>query len=117
MAMVYCVAQLLGAFMGYGLLILLTPADIFRPLGIDVPELCMTLPFKDLTPIQAVAMEYLSTTVLILICGGVWDPRNSQNQDSIPLKFGFAIMAIGTVSFVIFALSDFLFHFRCLLFC
>lgn len=102
MAIVYCIAQFLGAFMGYGLLILVTPDDIFRPLGIDVPELCMTLPFKDLTPIQAVAMEYLSTSVLILICGGVWDPRNSQNQDSIPLKFGFAIMAIGTGKFIVF---------------
>lgn len=87
----------MGAFMGYGLLILVTPADIFRPLGVDVPELCVTVPFKDLTPIQAVAMEYLSTTVLILICGGVWDPRNSKHQDSIPVKFGLAIMAIGTV--------------------
>lgn len=75
MAFVYFVAQLMGAFMGYGLLILVTPADIFRPFGIDVPELCMTLPFKDLTPVQAVAMEYISTSVLILICGGVWDPR------------------------------------------
>lgn len=88
-------AQLMGAFMGYGLLILVTPQEIFRPLGIDVPELCMTLPAKDLTPLQAVAMEYLSTSVLILICGGVWDERNARNQDSIPLKFGFAIMAIG----------------------
>lgn len=96
MAIVYCIAQLLGAFMGYGLLIVVTPADIFRPFGIDVPELCMTLPYKDVTPIQAVAMEYLSTSVLILICGGVWDPRNEKYQDSIPLKFGFAIMAIGT---------------------
>lgn len=95
MAVIYFIAQLLGAFMGYGLLIVVTPADIFRPLGIDVPELCMTLPYKDVTPIQAVAIEYLSTSVLILICGGVWDPRNEKYQDSIPLKFGFAIMAIG----------------------
>lgn len=97
MAAMYFVAQLLGAFMGYGLLMLMTPADIFRPLGATGPGLCVTVPRPDLTPLQAVGMEYLSTTILILIVGGVWDPRNSQYQDSIPLKFGFAITALGCI--------------------
>lgn len=97
MAIVYFVGQLLGAFMGYGLLVVMTPLDILRPFGLSGPGLCVTAPHPDLTPVQALAMEYLSTTILILICGGVWDPRNSQHQDSIPLKFGFAIMAIGTL--------------------
>lgn len=97
MAIVYFVAQLLGAFMGYGLLMFITPADIFKPLGATGPAVCVTAPHPDLTPMQAVAMEYLSTTVLILIVGGVWDPRNTQYQDSIPLKFGFAITAMGTI--------------------
>ncbi|XP_055316133.1 aquaporin AQPAe.a-like [Sitodiplosis mosellana] len=93
----YFVAQMLGAWMGYGLLMVMTPADIFAPLGATGPALCVTASHADLTPFQAVAMEYISTTVLILICGGVWDPRNAQQQDSIPLKFAFAITAIGTI--------------------
>lgn len=97
MAIVYFVAQLLGAFMGYGLLMVMTPLDILRPFGISGTGLCVTAPHPDLTPLQALGMEYLSTTILILICGGCWDPRNLQHQDSIPLKFGFAIMAIGTL--------------------
>lgn len=97
MGIVYCVAQLLGAYLGYGLLMVVTPEEIFRPLGYDGPALCVTVPYKTLGPWQALAMEYLSTSVLIFICGGVWDPRNSKYQDSIPLKFGFAITAIGTI--------------------
>lgn len=88
---------MLGAFMGYGLLMVVTPADIFRPLNATGPNLCVTEPYAELSPIVALAMEYISTSILIFIVGGVWDPRNAQYQDSIPLKFGFAITAIGMI--------------------
>lgn len=91
MACIYFVAQMLGAVMGYGLLMVMTPVDVFTP------GLCVTAPHPGLSPLQAVAMEYISTTVLILICGGVWDPRNAKHQDSIPVKFGLAITAIGVI--------------------
>lgn len=94
MGIVYFVAQLLGAIMGYGLLMVITPLEILQASG---SAICVTAPHPGLTSLQALGVEYLSTTVLILICGGVWDPRNSQHQDSIPLKFGFAITAIGTI--------------------
>lgn len=97
MACVYFIAQMLGAFMGYGLLLVMTPASTFNALDGAGPAICVTAPHGDLTPLQAFAMEYLATTVLILICCGVWDPRNSHVQDSIPLKFGFAITAIGCI--------------------
>lgn len=97
MACIYFVAQMIGAFMGYGLLMVVTPANIFRPLNATGPNLCVTVPYEELSPIEAVAMEYISTSILIFIVGGVWDPRNAQYQDSIPLKFGFAITAIGMI--------------------
>lgn len=96
MAIVYMIAQLLGAFMGYGLLMIMTPVMVIEQ-SAEINAICITKPHPDLTPLQAVAMEYISTTVLILICGGVWDPRNEKYQDCIPLKFGFAITAIGTI--------------------
>lgn len=83
--------------MGYGLLLVMTPADIFGPLGAEQTGLCVTAPHASLGSFQALAFEYISTTVLIMICAGVWDPRNAKQQDSIPLKFGFAIMAIGVI--------------------
>lgn len=95
MACLYFIAQMLGAFMGYGLLMLVTPQKIFSPDEYSGPGLCVTMPHADLTLTQAFAMEYLSTTILILLCAGVWDPRNAKYQDSIPIKFGFAIVALG----------------------
>jgi aquaporin related protein len=34
------------------------------------------------------------TTLLILICCAVWDKRNAEKADSLPLRFGLAIAAI-----------------------
>lgn len=96
MACLYFIAQMFGAFMGYGLLLVITPSHIFSPDN-DVIGVCVTRPIESLTPIQAVAIEYLSTTILIALCCGCWDPRNASLQDTIPLKFGFALVAIGCV--------------------
>lgn len=98
MAFIYFVAQMLGAFMGYGLLMVVTPATLFFPSDPAAPGLCMTVPHSSLTLTQAVLIEFIATSVLILICCGVWDPRNAKYGDSIPLKFGFAITAIGCVA-------------------
>lgn len=97
MAFIYFVAQMLGAFMGYGLLIVVTPAKLFFPEGADT-GLCVTLPHDSLTTMQALMIEFIVTSVLILLCCSVWDPRNAKHGDAVPLKFGFAITAIGSVA-------------------
>lgn len=96
MACMYFVAQMFGAFMGYGLLLVITPGHIFSPDN-DLIGVCVTRPHESLTPIQAVFIEYLATTVLIALCCGCWDPRNADKQDTIPLKFGFALVSIGCI--------------------
>lgn len=96
-AIMYFVAQMLGAFMGYGLLKALTPPEIFDPTNGTGPGLCSTVPHPALTEFQAVSIEFLATSVLVLLICGVWDPRNAKLQDSVPLRFGFAISAIGSV--------------------
>lgn len=98
LACIYIVAQLLGAFMGYGLLITLTPSHIIRPVNATGPGLCSTVPHPDVTPFQAVAVEYIATSVLILMCCAIWDPRNAKYQEGVPLKFGLAIAAIASVA-------------------
>lgn len=94
MASLYFIAQIFGAFMGYGLLLVITPSHIFSPDN-DLIGVCVTRPHESLSPIQAVAIEYLATTILIALCCGCWDPRNADKQDTIPLKFGFALVSIG----------------------
>lgn len=94
MAGVYMVAQLLGAFMGFGVLKAVTPDHIFRPENSTGPGLCTTMPNSQITSTQALSIEFIITAVLMLVCCGVWDPRNSKHHDSVPLRFGLAITAL-----------------------
>ncbi|XP_058461218.1 aquaporin AQPAe.a-like isoform X2 [Malaya genurostris] len=91
MALGYVVAQILGAFMGFGALKLLTPADVFSSALETGAGFCATTPNSRITVAQAVGIEYLVSGVLVLVCCGVWDPRNAKHHDSVALKFGFTI--------------------------
>lgn len=87
---------MLGAFMGFGLLKVVTPADIFDPSNGTSVGLCTTSPHASLSEFQAVSIEFIATFILIFIVCGVWDPRNAKTTDSVPLRFGFAITALGS---------------------
>lgn len=96
MAGLYITAQFLGAFLGYGLLMILTPLQILN--NIDNKSLCVTKPNPMLNPFQAFGVEFIGTAVLIWICCGIWDPRNAKSHDSIPLRFGLAVTGIASVT-------------------
>lgn len=100
MAVIYVAAQMLGGFIGFGLLKLVTPHKHIRGEGAEF-GLCTTTVNPDITVYQGLAIEFLATSVLILICCGVWDPRNAKFHDSVPLRFGLAIsmLACAAVSF------------------
>lgn len=100
MAIVYFIAQVIGACLGMGLLILLTPSNIFLPEGHVGAGLCSTVPHVDLTTAQVFFLEFISTMVLITLCCSSWDPRNAHLQDSVPIKFGLtvAVLSITVVS-------------------
>lgn len=92
MAFGYFFAQCIGAFMGFGMLKMLTPTDVFTgALENGSAGFCVTTPNAGISTMQAVGIEFLATGVLVLVCCGVWDPRNSKLHDSVPLKFGFTI--------------------------
>uniref|UniRef100_A0A0K8TQ22 Putative aquaporin major intrinsic protein family n=1 Tax=Tabanus bromius TaxID=304241 RepID=A0A0K8TQ22_TABBR len=98
MGVVYVVAQLLGAFIGFGMLKAVVPFDSFMSSNGTGAGLCTTVPHADLHPFQAIAIEFSITMVLILVCCGVWDPRNAQNTDSVAIKFGLTVAAIGCIA-------------------
>lgn len=93
MAAVYFAAQMLGGFIGYGLLKILVPRS-----AVEVPGalhgLCVTVPHPEISTAQGVGIEFVITAVLILVCCGVWDPRNAKFHDSTPLRFGLAIACL-----------------------
>lgn len=97
-ACIYVAAQLLGAFMGFGLLKLLTPESIFSPVTIvngtetQADGMCLTMPHSSLSALQAVSLEFVATSVLILTCCAcAWDSRNANHHDSLSLRFGLTI--------------------------
>lgn len=95
MAILYVVAQFTGAFMGYGLLIILTPTTVLQSSG---PSFCTTKPMELVTSPQALCIEFLATGTLIWFCCGIWDPRNQKHQDSVPLRFALAIAGLVSAS-------------------
>lgn len=96
MGAVYFVAQLLGGFMGFGILKAVTPSHVFNRAE-NSTGICTTSLGLDVSPVQAVAVEFLLTMVLILVCCGVWDPRNAKHHDSVPLRFGLAVACLALV--------------------
>ncbi|XP_036330552.1 aquaporin AQPAe.a-like isoform X2 [Rhagoletis pomonella] len=92
MAGVYFVAQMLGGFIGYGLLKALIPINAVTLNGPH--NLCVTTVHAEISAWQGCAIEFIITGVLIFTCCGVWDPRNSKFHDSVPIRFGLAISCL-----------------------
>ncbi|XP_050510894.1 aquaporin AQPAe.a-like isoform X1 [Diabrotica virgifera virgifera] len=88
MSIVYIAAQFLGATLGFALLKVLLPTDFYKD------GFCMTLPHPKITAMQALAIETIISTTLILIVCAVWDKRNEKNTDSTPLRFALIIAGI-----------------------
>lgn len=104
---IYFVAQLIGSWLGFGLLKVLTPISIFNQTSgnssvVPTAGLCMTLPHSTVSPWLAVWIEFVATAVLILTCCAcAWDKRNANHHDSLPLRFGLTVagLACAMVSF------------------
>jgi aquaporin related protein len=88
MGLVYVIAQFIGATLGYGLLKILVPEKYAGD------GFCVTTLNENISVIQGLGIETVITTLLILICCAVWDKRNAEKADSLPLRFGLAIAAI-----------------------
>jgi len=93
MVFVYCAGQLLGGFIGYGLLKTLVPGNAVDVEGAS-HGLCVTVTHEDISVLQGFGIEFIITSVLILVCCGVWDPRNSKYHDSVAIRFGLAVTCL-----------------------
>lgn len=96
MAILYLLAQLIGATLGFRLLKALTPTKIFA-MSTGAYGVCQTGPHEDLTELDAFLIEFIATSALISICCALWDPRNNTKQDSVPVKFGLAITILSVI--------------------
>lgn len=92
MAILMSLAQLVGATLGYGLLLLMTPEEIFFQKGLA--GTCMTLPHPAVSVTKAFFIEFLLTSALVATVCGVWDPRNRAVGDSAAIRIGLTIVAL-----------------------
>lgn len=102
MAILYFFAQLIGATIGYRFLVAITPIKAMAN-SAGTYGFCQTAPHEDLNEFEVFACEYIATTVLISVCCGVWDPKNSNKQDSVPIKFG---LVVGVLSFIFVSIQS-----------
>ncbi|KAK7579614.1 hypothetical protein V9T40_000243 [Parthenolecanium corni] len=94
MALVYVMADCLGACLGYQLLTFITPHDIVFH-GVDKSfGFCTTVPNPLLSTMQSLFMEFFCTFFLVFMVCGAFDPRSNSQPDTLPIKFSFAIVGI-----------------------
>lgn len=94
MGIFYCIAQMIGSFIGVGLLKVVVPSNLFKQNATTDVGFCMSMPHPELSNVQALAIEFLATAVLVLVNLAIWDHRNEKYQDSAPLKFGFVVFVL-----------------------
>ncbi|EDW85614.1 uncharacterized protein Dwil_GK23175 [Drosophila willistoni] len=94
-ALLYFVAQLLGAFLGYGFIIGSLPKNLWN-YDFCVPKVQVGLEIW-----QALLIEYFVTLGLVWIACACWDPRNKENTDSISIRFGlgYAGLCLASINF------------------
>ncbi|CAL7942444.1 unnamed protein product [Xylocopa violacea] len=94
MCVLYIGAQCLGALMGYSLLTVITPSQLIYADPSNKDSFCMTDIHEKLTVFQGVVAELIATGILVFFACGLWDIRNANNSDSVPIRFGFCVAVL-----------------------
>ncbi|KAH8290272.1 hypothetical protein KR054_001536 [Drosophila jambulina] len=88
--LMYVACQVVGAVLGYLLLMLLLPQDIVEQ---SKPAVCLNKPMDSLSSFQIVGIECLLTSVYVLGWCALWDVRNGRFLDSVSLRMGLLVTA------------------------
>ncbi|XP_015430967.1 PREDICTED: aquaporin-like [Dufourea novaeangliae] len=93
----YLLAQILGGVMGFGMLKVVTPTVHLMAAGPDGGNMfCVNNLHNELSVMQGLLLEGIGTGILMLVACAIWDKKNKDNKDSIPIKFGFTVAALAT---------------------
>lgn len=83
----YFISQLIGVFLGYGLIMLVTPPEFNN-------NLCLTLVHPLLEDYQGLIIEIIITAMLIIMCCATWDGRLSAQTDSVSIRLGLMLSGV-----------------------
>ncbi|XP_067634434.1 aquaporin AQPcic-like isoform X2 [Eurosta solidaginis] len=94
MTIAYFIAQILGAYLGYGLMLMLIPPSAISWEG-AAHSVCIPSRNPDITVNQAFCIEFIITALVIFTTCSAADARNAALQDSMPIRFGIVIVCAG----------------------
>ncbi|XP_043483798.1 aquaporin-like isoform X2 [Leptopilina heterotoma] len=92
--LLYAVAQFIGAIIGYGMLMVVTPYMLLDDGQGKNNPFCVTVIHSEISIPQAILIETLCTGCILLGACATWDPRCAHTTDSTALRFGFSVAAI-----------------------
>ncbi|XP_043488571.1 aquaporin AQPAe.a-like [Polistes fuscatus] len=91
----YIIAQFIGASIGYGILQVVIPTDLFNNGNLNpIVGVCMTVIHPSVSIAQAILIEALCTACILLGACATWDSRCAHTTDSTAIRFGFSVVAI-----------------------
>ncbi|XP_074027119.1 aquaporin-4 isoform X2 [Leptinotarsa decemlineata] len=91
---VYVICQILGCLAGSGFHKILTPSESYIVGNSTEPGVCLNVPRGNVTEWQALGVEIILTTALVIAVCATWDQVNSNKTDSIPLRIGLIIVSL-----------------------
>ncbi|XP_076376041.1 aquaporin AQPAn.G isoform X2 [Megalopta genalis] len=91
----YVLGQFLGATLGYGVLMMITPPELFHDGNPNsTVGLCVTVVHEGVGTAQAILIEILCTSFILCAACATWDPRTAHTTDSTAIRFGFSVVGI-----------------------
>ncbi|XP_012288235.1 aquaporin-like [Orussus abietinus] len=97
LAGIFVIAQCIGSIIGYGLLKVIVQTRYMRPkpsYTMPVDLICVTQLNDNISVGEGFLVEILATFLLTSVACGIWDKKNSENTDSVPIRFGFSVIAL-----------------------
>ncbi|XP_053999485.1 aquaporin AQPAe.a-like [Hylaeus anthracinus] len=91
---VYVVGQFIGAIIGYGLLVTVTPPELLSDGHNSSAGFCVTAVYSGVSIVQAILIEALCTAIVLCTACATWDPRCAHTADSTAIRFGFSIVGL-----------------------
>ncbi|KAK1118199.1 hypothetical protein K0M31_015246 [Melipona bicolor] len=92
---IYLLSQTIGGILGFGMLKMVTPTGHLTSKTANESDMfCVTDLHSELSAIQGLVLEGISTAILMLVACAVWDNRNARNTDSVPIRFGLTVAAL-----------------------
>uniref|UniRef100_A0A1B6FF84 Aquaporin n=1 Tax=Cuerna arida TaxID=1464854 RepID=A0A1B6FF84_9HEMI len=84
----YVISQCVGACFG------IFAVKLISPDYCTAENFCVTLPNPHVGPGKAMLAEAFTTGILVWVVDAIWDRRCQDKHDSLPVKFGFAVIAL-----------------------